>query len=454
MAMKSSFLSLAIIPLVCIAIFSQEVKINSTSLTLYQSNYAIVKQQIEFNASADYTRLVFDKFPKDLVENSFNLLFDGEILEQSIDLKKVDFNTALRNAIGKEVNLIQPQKLSQKGKLVLVGEDEIALNLDDGSSLFVKDLEGYSILINNYPLDYQAKPIAKWILKPRKSGLNSAFLVYHTRGLSWTTKYFIYLDEQNQKLSISAYANLQNFSGMDFTNVRLSIVEGEILTKSAPTYDYRMEKLAATSEFSRSVAETPSFEYYKYDFPQSVSLNDGETKLLKIFSASNVPYKKTFRYTLNTWTQPNTRDNPYILISFVNSKANNLGFLIPRGQADFYFTSKNDVEFVGQNNIRSSLEGEQVETFVGKATDISIQVISNETRTISENLQEVRMELLIKNFKKSETSCEIEYLENSSFELVNSNIKPKEKQPQRLLFEIPWKPQSSFNFAFTVQIKR
>jgi len=183
-------------------------------------------------------------------------------------------------------------------------------------------------------------------------------------------------------------------------------------------------------------------------------LNDGETKLLKIFSASNVPYKKTFRYTLNTWTQPNTRDNPYILISFVNSKANNLGFLIPRGQADFYFTSKNDVEFVGQNNIRSSLEGEQVETFVGKATDISIQVISNETRTISENLQEVRMELLIKNFKKSETSCEIEYLENSSFELVNSNIKPKEKQPQRLLFEIPWKPQSSFNFAFTVQIKR
>jgi len=452
-AMKLSFFSFAIIHLVCFTIFSQELKIKSTSLTLYQSNYAIVKHQIEFNSTSDYTRLSFDNFPKDLVENSINFQFDGEILEQSFSQKKNDLNIALRNAIGKEVNLIQPQKISHKGKLALVDEDEIALNLDDGSSLFVKDLEGYTIIINNYPLNYQTKPVANWFLKPRKSGLNSAFLVYHTRGLSWSTKYFVYLDEQTQKLSISAYSHLQNFSGVDFSSIKLSVVEGELFT-SPPAYEFRVEKLATSAELNRTVTETPSFEYYKFEFPQTINLNDGETKLLKIFSANNVAFKKTYRYALNTWVRPNTRDNPYILISFSNSKSNNLGFLLPRGQADFYIVNKSDLEFVGQNKIRSAREGEQVETFVGKASDIAIQVVANETKTISENLQEVRFELMVSNFKKVETSCEIEFTENLSIELVNSNIKPKEKQPQRLLFEIPLKPQSSFNFVFVVQIRR
>ncbi len=435
--------------------FSQEVKSNSISLTIYQMDYCIVRQKLEFNLFDQVSKIYFDKFPTKLVENSVSLSFDGEVLEQSFSLKRGDFISALKEAIGKDITLVNPQNISYKGKLAYVEGEEIVLNLDDGSSLFVKNLENYSILINNYAFNYTTKPAVQWLLKPKKSGGQSANLVYHSRGLSWNAKYFIYLDEKNSKLSISAWALLQNNSGIDFKDSKVTILEGDVNIQSYYVSDYmRRTEALSSGLLKQDVQEHPVFEYYKYEFPQNITLSNGESKLLKIFTANDVAYKKTYKYSVNTWLPVFSKDNPNIFITFTNKKNNNLGFLLPKGQADFYFVGKEELEFVGQNIIPTSLEDEEVSTFVGKAKDIVIKVVANEITTISENLQRVRIELNLRNFKKTDTVCEVEFLENSPFDLINSNVKPKEKKPQQLLFEISLKPQSSFNFNFIVNIKR
>lgn len=434
--------------------FSQDVKPSSTSLTIYQMDYCIVRQKLEFNLFDQVAKINFDKFPTKLVENSVFLNFEGEVLEESFSFKMLDFMSSLREAIGKNITLVNPQNISYKGKLAYVEDEEIILNLDDGSSLFVKDLEGYSILIDNYALNFTTKPVIQWFLKPKKSGLQSANLVYHTRGLSWNTKYFIYLDDVNSKLSLSAWVMLQNNSGIDFKDSKVTILEGDVNIQNYYVPDFKRAEALSSAMVKQDVSEQPVFEYYKYDFPQNITLNNGESKLLKIFSTKDVAYKKTYKYSINTWLPVFTKSNPNIFITFANQKNNNLGFLLPKGQADFYFIGKNELEFVGQNTIGASLENEDVSTFVGKANDIVVEVIANEITTISENLKRVRIELNLKNFKKTEAVCEVEYFESSPFDFIEANIKPKEKKPQRLVFEIPLKPQSSFNFSFIVNLKR
>lgn len=442
-------------------VLSQEFSTKSTSLTVYQNNFGTVQQTIELKLSTSPAKFSFPLPSTNIVPTSIFLTFEGDVLEQSLTENFGLFENWKEKAIGKEITLLTSNGQVYKGQLALFDGDELVLNTNDNNSIYLKDLEGVSIVFNNYQFQQGKKPEVNWLLKPKKTGTQTANLFYHTNGVTWSTRYYAYLDDNKQTLNLFAKAAIQNRTGIDFDNVDLRIVEGELNIqqdysprpmKAMGTFDALAVSNASIESFE---SEKNLFEYYQYTYPQKITLKNNETKLLQMFTAEKVPYKKKYTYTLSNYPQLDRKVKPQIQISFKNSKEDNLGMLIPMGQVDFYMKTNDRIEFLGETRIRTVPIGDETKLNIGSATDLAVEVKNADEITIGKNATERNFKLVCYNFKDKEATIEITYYTQSqSTELIKSNIKPKEQLPSKLVFDVPIKGNSQTELSFTIQSKK
>lgn len=453
---KLFYLNLVIILCANLAL-GQELSPIQTSLTIYQNNYATVKQDVEFNLAGSPATISYNIPSLNIVSESVFFTFKGEILSQSYVQTPDAFEFWLKNGIGKEATILFPNGVSYKGKLSFYNRDAAIFTLEDGKTLLVNDLRNSSIMFNDYPFKEPEPSKITWQLKSNKTGKNTGMLVYHTSGINWRSKYYVYLDEEKQKLSIYNWAMINNKSGMDFNDVNLKIIAGALNIISGSPFYYEPTSTRSEAVF-KSVSsfdtEKPLFEYFQYTFHEKITLKNNETKLLKIFTAENVAYKKTYVYYLNSYPLLDSKESPIARINFVNTKQNNLGVLLPSGQMDVYVTDKGNIELIGQSNIQTTPTGDEVSVNVGKVSDISIEVKQAESSSIIQDNYVRKFKLLCHNFKNKEAVVEINYSDPFAFEVLNSNIPPKVVETQKLIFEVPIKANSTFELTFSLQTKK
>ncbi|MCX7909801.1 MAG: hypothetical protein N2560_09870 [Ignavibacteria bacterium] len=457
--MKNLFYCLFSIVLLTNLSFAQNITPKQTNITIYQNNYATVQQEIEFTLNNIPSYLTFTFPSLNIVSSSIMINFNGEVLEQNFSTTINTLDSWLKNSIGKELTLIGPNGLSYKGKLSLLTSDELIVNTEDKKTVYVTDLEGFTLLFNNHEFIQPEKTKVTWLLKPNKTGKNNGTLLYHISGLNWQGKYYLYLDDEKKRLNLIVWAVISNQSGMDFENVNLKIIEGELNIYSIFQTFASIEALSGNEDSRKMVMgsfepQKEIFEYFQYSYPQKTNLKDYEIKQLKLNSAENVPYKKTYSYDLSPYPALNTKEKPSVNISFVNNKQNNLGFLFPKGQADIYIVDNNNYNLIGQSSIKTTPIGDEININIGKVTDMAVEVKKAETIKISQNLIERRFLVVCYNFKNQDTKIDINFTEQLSFELTKSNIQPKIKDVSKLVFEVPVKANSSSELNFTIQVKQ
>ncbi len=104
-------------------------------------------------------------------------------------------------------------------------------------------------------------------------------------------------------------------------------------------------------------------------------------------------------YTIIQLPQLDRKEKPMIYIEFKNSKDNNLGMLLPKGDVDFYQKTGENIEFVGQSSLKTAPVGDESKLFVGDATDLAVEVKNAESVTIGQNRIERRYKVVCHNFK-------------------------------------------------------
>ncbi len=452
------FTQLLFLPLILV---SQDFSTKSTALTIYQNNFGSVQQNIEFKLSNSPATFSFVLPSLNVITSSIFLNFDGEVLEQSYIENLGIFDDWKKNSLGKEITIITSNGQTHKGKLTRFENDEIVLNTNDGNSVYLKDLEGVTVIFNNYQFQQQKKPEIKWLLKPKKLGTNTATINFHCNGINWYARYFAFLDDAKQTMNLYANASITNQSGIDFEDIKLKIIEGELNLqerfepKAAKTFTLYQSLSAAEAPSGYFEPEQSVFEYYQYEYPNKVSLKNNENKSLQLFAAEKVPYKKVYSYNLSNYPPLDRKDKPAIFITFKNTKENNLGRLLPKGLVDFYESKMDKIEFIGQSAIRTVPIGDETKLFIGNATDLAVEVKNADQITIGENRIERNFKLICYNFKNKEATIEISYYSaGQTVELIKTNIQPKEKLPTKLLFDVPIKANSQTVLSFTIQAQK
>jgi hypothetical protein len=434
--------------------FSQNTENRETHLTIYTQDLGVVNEKRKVSLPEGISTLTFEDIPTQIVSNSIILNFEGEVFQQSLNFDIANLPLFLEKSIGTEISARSPQGQIVKGTLLYYSENSIAMKDDKGDIVLIPDIQNYTIYSPIQIENLTLKPSIAWLVKPKKPGTNTINWTYQTGGISWNANYNAILNDKENKITLQCWANIVNNSGASFVNSEVNLVSGAINVVSpnvynSPTMKRGYEALSVGSE----PATEQLFEYYSFNVPQKVTIKNRESKLIKLFESNNIPIQRTYTFTIyDCYNCQKITDNPSIKISFKNTEKNNLGYPLPKGLVNFYKSTNNKLELIGQSSVSYVPQNEEFQGIIGKAFDIVVESQMIESQRISDRVIQKTIKVNIRNHKKENIVLEIIFSGSGFVELIKSTIKPTSTQSSLLTFEIPANSNETNELTFTVRI--
>ncbi|BCM93298.1 hypothetical protein IAD21_05189 [Abditibacteriota bacterium] len=248
------------------------------------------------------------------------------------------------------------------------------------------------------PEDAILKPTLNWLLRADAGGPLQAEMAYVTGGMTWKADYNIVAPENktgdSDSLDLTGWITLSNNSGKTFENARIKLMAGDVSRidpnngRGLATYAL-LDSLESRRSAAPTVTQKAFDEYHLYTLNQTTTLRDRETKQVEFARASGIKSSSSYTYD-GVQIDPNrysgygydsirqdqsygTVSNTKVLVmrEFANTKENGLGIPLPKGRLRFYRRDADgQLEFIGENVIDHTPQGETVRVAMGNAFDL------------------------------------------------------------------------------------
>ncbi len=388
------------------------------ALTIYNQNFAAVRERIPLELDKGVTSVSFDHATLQVEPDSVVLRDPTgkvrlSILEQSYRAETASAGLMLSLFEGKELEFLtrdrDGKEYTVRGKVIRSGHTPggpIPLtnrsgqrSPQPGNNAPIIEVDGkLRFSLPGEPLfpaladDTVLRPTLSWKIAADRKATLDAELGYLTGGFSWQAAYNLVAPETGDTMDIVGWVTLENRSGKTFTDAQVKLMAGDVskLEPGAPPAPAAMEMRMAADMAMPQVTEKAFDEFHLYSLPLPVTLRHGETKQVEFLRATDV--KATTLYIYNGaaidqrrfrgWNDESIRQNPeygtqsnpkvWVFREFENTKANGLGLPLPKGRTRFYREDDADdrIEFTGENTIDHTPEGETVRIYTGDAFDI------------------------------------------------------------------------------------
>ena len=439
---------------VCVFVFCGSLVAQSPqpSLTIYNQNFAVVRQEIPLDLKSGENQLNVNDITMHLEPDSV-ILRDPtgkhtvHVLEQNYRADPISEPLLLSLYEGKtldfEVGTPQGMQIV-KGKVIRSGytpHDYFAMNrygqqYDQGQMTAaaaqpIIEVNGqlrFSLpgtpVFPSLTDDTILKPRLEWLLATDKAGKFPAEFSYITGGMNWQADYNIVAPEKGDLVDVVGWVTMDNQTGKTFENARIKLMAGDV-NKVQPGgvgggIGMASQMVAVGAAFIPPVTEKTFDEYHLYTLERATTLRDRETKQVEFIRAPGVGTKQVYIYDgvkidvnrYNGWGWDNIRNdhsygtesNPkiWVMREFVNSQANHLGVPLPKGRVRFY--RRNDdgqIEFTGENVIDHTPRDETVRVYTGNAFDLTGErTQTNYTVDFNKNTATESFEIKVRNHKK------------------------------------------------------
>src|SRR3984893_4493031 len=405
----------------CAVCFAAEEK-PSPSLTIYNQDFAVVRQEMPLDLKAGITSVRVTDITMHLEPDSVILRDPAgkrpvQVLEQNYRADPVSESLLLSLYEGKTIDFVVQRGEKQElvpGKIIRSGyvpPSSIAMNrygqqyyqaqaYAQVSEQPIVEIEGkVRFGLPGTPIfpaltdDTILKPTLQWLLTSDKPGPLRAEFSYVTGGLNWEADYNIVAPEKGNAVDLVGWVTMDNQSGKAFENARIKLMAGDV-SKIQPGQAYdRVQAFAqngaAEARGGPPVTEKAFDEYHLYTLARPTTLHDRETKQVEFVRAANVLTKQLYIYdgvkidaryngwnweTIRNNAEYGTESNPkiWVMREFANSEANHLGMPLPKGRVRFY--RRNDdgqIEFTGENVIDHTPRDETLRIYTGNAFDLT-----------------------------------------------------------------------------------
>jgi hypothetical protein len=322
-------------------------------------------------------------------------------------------------------------------------------------------------------------PALEWVIASEASAAFDAELSYITGGMDWNADYNLLLPEDSDVLELIGWVTMDNQSGKDFEDVRVQLMAGDVQKiREEMQGGFGGGSFGARPE-EPLVSEQSFDEYHLYTLEEPTTLRDRETKQVEFIRAPGI--KSHLRYMYRGY-EPDLDPNRYfhdrlqnssygtnatndvrIMREFQNSTENNLGIPLPKGLLRFYRAEEANLQFIGESRIDHTPHNETVRVYTGNAFDLTGARMQKEFR--SEELSEpagnfVRLikhyyetfEITLRNQKDVPVEIEVvEPLYRSVNWKIEESSQPYEKRDSQTIFftaEVP--AQGSTTITYTV----
>jgi hypothetical protein len=413
----------ALLALCALAQAAEPAAVTPPSLTIYNQNFAVVRDTVALDLKAGVTNVRFADTTAH-VETDSVILRDPsgkialQILEQNYRNDPVSEALMLSLNEGKTIDFQTIDRDGQKkivqGKIIRSGYMPHAqsamqrygqpyyqaqMMMANATAQPIIEVDGkLQFSLPGQPLfpaladDTILKPTLDWQIRTAKPAKLDAELAYITGGMTWEADYNLVAPEKSDLLDITGWVTFDNQSGKSFKDAKIKLMAGDVskIQPGAPMMaaGWAVAKRMDGDMNGQPVTEKTFDEYHLYTLERPATLRDRETKQVEFVRATGVKSQRVYIYDglklgdqYRGWSMENIRNNenfgtesnPKVAVvrEFKNSEANHLGMPLPKGRMRFY--KQNDdgqPEFTGENTIDHTPKDETLRIYTGNAFDL------------------------------------------------------------------------------------
>tara|TARA_B110000444_G_C18830272_1_gene592788 strand:- start:879 stop:2216 length:1338 start_codon:yes stop_codon:yes gene_type:complete len=376
-------------------------------ITVYKDGTALIKQPVFWPAlQRGLTSVTFDKLPSGLNKETPFIILDGaKVISQRFNDKTFSSNQFFKDKRGDLVTIKSLSGKSILGRLIEYSEDRVTLETKQGIRAFTnKNIEFIeSKDLSDSPI---IRPFLSWDIKTTKQGIVKGDLTYKSSNFDWSTVYRLILNGQ-EKGELVAEAVIKNNSDLNFNNVEIKLVEGNLHQSNYKKRMTRSDKMmSAKNSLEKSSTSRGSLgDYHIYSLNEKHNLRSRESISVRMYGPLEIGYEKTYVFENSERGQ---KEEPLqVQLEIENNSSNGLGIPLPGGKVEMYtYSSTGDLEFIGSDNMGQVPKNQSCTLISGYAFDvIGKRTIINFNR--QRKSEEAVIEIQVKNNRNDPVSLKL-----------------------------------------------
>jgi len=422
--------------------------LGQTQLTVYNHGEALVKERFSRHVSAGSSEIEIENVAETLNPSSVKLSSkqDLQVLEQNYRYDLVDQNKLLKKYLGAEVSVILQNDNKMSGELLSYDNSTLVLKSRSGTDIIQRGFVG-TIKCPTPSERLYIRPTLAWTINASKAGNFNFDLSYLTGGVSWKAEYVAVINEDEARMDLSSWINLNNRSGKEYKQAKLKLVAGD-LHRARPENMMAMEQDRMYKTMRAAPVETRQFfEYHLYEISFPVTVGNREEKQIQWLNPTLIQSQKRYVYE-------GTRDqftNIPIKIMFTNDEKSGTGVALPGGVVRLFKKDTDGaLELIGEDNIKHTSKDDLVTLEVGEAFDVKgkREVLDRRNKPNRYSEEDVRITLA----NRKDETVEIEVIQRVGYR--NWKIqKPSHSftklDASRVKFTVPVPANSELSLTYT-----
>jgi len=446
-------LAVVVIALLAGSLGGAQQTLTGPNITIY-SDVALVEELRTLTISAGEKDYLIEDLPKTLLPDSvlFRPLKEIEIIEQEfLPAQELTGWQLLQNAVGQEVEVTVARGLVPKtyrGTLLSV-EDGIVLQEVTGRVQIIKEFSEVSLAQLG---EYRKAPALRWRIQSDSSREVQGKLSYLASGLSWSAYYTAILNESETQMALTSWVTVQNTSGRDYKNAKLTLIAGELRRLAPPAPISPPRAVAPLTAQEKELETKPTFEYHQYEFPRRITLTDRKSLELSFIRADAVTVSK--HYVYEAALSPHVR----VEIRSINDEAHGLGIALPAGVVRLYKETQDEIQLIGEDSLGHTPTGEKIALVPGMAFDLKADRVLKDRQVVGRDelgreLYRDTYEITLRNQKDSDVVIEVRERLQGTWKIVSAEPSYEKLDASTVLFTVPVKARAAAKVTYTVEWK-
>jgi hypothetical protein len=380
----------------------------SLTLTIYNSDLALVEHVRPVTVAAGRQRLEFQGVSAQILAQTVSFAASGlTVIEQNFDYDLLTPEKLMEKAVGQRVRIVRTnpgtgeetqetaEVLSTVGGVVLKIGERIEVLRDDGIPA--------RVIFDEVPANLRANPTLSILANAAQAVNADVRLAYLTRGLAWNADYVAVFDEPAGNVSLQGWITLTNNSGTTFANATAQLVAGDINVVGNEaewwqSYDVRRNNFTLRSAGVEASDREQLSDYYVYPLGAATTIANNQTKQVSFLAAQRVRASRGYEQTFYSFGSQEEPVSAEVRVRFSNAQASGLGDQLPSGVVRVYARdARGQPQFVGEDRIGHTSAGSELALKIGEAFDVTIQPTLRQTTRSSRRETDYDMSYLVRN---------------------------------------------------------
>jgi hypothetical protein len=435
------------------------------SLTIYNSDLALVEHVRPVNVAAGRHRLEFKGVSAQIMSQTVSFGGSGlEIIEQNFDYDLLTPDKLMEKAVGRRVQIVRTnpgtgqetretaEVLSTVGGVVLKIGDRIEVLRDDGIPA--------RVIFDEVPPNLRASPTLSVLANAAQPVNGDVTLAYLTHGITWSADYVATFAEAEGNVAIQGWITLTNNSGTTFTNARAQLVAGDVNTGSGgfgfprrTDFGPRPASGPIRAAGVESTGREQLADYYVYPIAQPTTIANNQTKQVSFLSADRVKASRGYEQTFYGFQSSDEPVSAEVRVRFSNSQAAGLGEQLPAGIVRVYARdARGAPQFVGEDQIGHTSAGSELALKIGDAFDVTVQPTLRQTTSASRRETDYDMAYLVRNARSEAATVTIRQQGLGRYNEVRAeSIQGRRTDADSFAWDVPVPANGEATLTFTIR---